>query len=159
MRKSKYTKELLQKEAYEVESISGLLKKLGLEISGGSHRFIKSKLVLHEIDTKHFTGQLWSKGKKLGENFYKTQRPLDDILKKNTVYPSCRLKHRLYKAGLKKEVCELCQLTNWRNYKLPLELHHKNGDPNDNELKNLQILCPNCHSTIDTEQQNTKVSG
>ena len=27
-----------------------------------------------------------------------------------------------------------------------LELHHINGNPTDNRLENLQILCPNCHS-------------
>ena len=30
--------------------------------------------------------------------------------------------------------------------KIPLELHHINGNHNDNRLENLQILCSNCHS-------------
>jgi 5-methylcytosine-specific restriction endonuclease McrA len=27
-----------------------------------------------------------------------------------------------------------------------LEVHHINGDRTNNELENLQLLCPNCHS-------------
>ena len=30
--------------------------------------------------------------------------------------------------------------------RIVIELHHINGDPTDNTLKNLQLLCPNCHS-------------
>jgi hypothetical protein len=30
--------------------------------------------------------------------------------------------------------------------KLPLELHHKDGNHYNNELSNLEILCPNCHA-------------
>jgi hypothetical protein len=28
--------------------------------------------------------------------------------------------------------------------------HHSNGDPHDNRLDNLKLLCPNCHSQTDT---------
>ena len=30
--------------------------------------------------------------------------------------------------------------------KIPLELHHKDGDHFINDFDNLQILCPNCHA-------------
>ncbi len=33
---------------------------------------------------------------------------------------------------------------------LSLELHHVNGDGQDNRLENLMLLCPNCHSQTDT---------
>jgi HNH endonuclease len=28
---------------------------------------------------------------------------------------------------------------------LPFQIHHRNGDPSDRSLENLQILCPPCH--------------
>ena len=30
-----------------------------------------------------------------------------------------------------------------------LELHHIDGDKSNNNLNNLQLLCPNCHSYTD----------
>jgi hypothetical protein len=44
------------------------------------------------------------------------------------------------------EVCEHCGLTEWRGEPVSLELHHVNGDPLDNRLESLQLLCPNCHA-------------
>lgn len=56
------------------------------------------------------------------------------------------LKVKLIKDGLKENKCEICGLSLWNGIKLPLELHHKDGNHYNNNLDNLQILCPNCHS-------------
>ena len=45
--------------------------------------------------------------------------------------------------------CECCGVTEWQGKPLSLEIHHINGDRYDNRRENLQILCPNCHSTTD----------
>ena len=34
--------------------------------------------------------------------------------------------------------------------KIPLEVHHKDGDYTNNEESNLELLCPNCHSLTKT---------
>ena len=34
----------------------------------------------------------------------------------------------------------------WLHTNIPLELHHKDGNRYNNDLENLEILCPNCHS-------------
>ena len=44
-----------------------------------------------------------------------------------------------------------CQKCGWGEVnettgKIPLEVHHINGDCTDNREENLQLLCPNCHS-------------
>lgn len=57
-----------------------------------------------------------------------------------------KLRNKLIEAGLKEERCECCGLTEWMGRKIPLELHHKNMNHNDNNLENLQILCSNCHA-------------
>jgi hypothetical protein len=67
-------------------------------------------------------------------------------IENNIQIPSHRLKEKLIRDGLKEDCCELCRYFEWRGVKLPLELHHKNGNHYDNSLENLQILCPNCHS-------------
>lgn len=45
--------------------------------------------------------------------------------------------------------CECCNTTHWLNKPINLELHHKDGNRCNNELNNLQLLCPNCHSYTD----------
>ena len=56
------------------------------------------------------------------------------------------LRRRLIADGLKPAHCERCGLAEWLGEPIPLELHHINGDGQDNRLENLEILCPNCHS-------------
>lgn len=56
------------------------------------------------------------------------------------------LKQKLIRDGIKEHRCERCGLTTWNNQPIPLELHHKDGDHYNNNLDNLEILCPNCHS-------------
>jgi HNH endonuclease/Bacterial regulatory protein, arsR family len=60
------------------------------------------------------------------------------------------LRLRLLAEGLKDARCEECGLTEWRGRPAPLQLHHINGDGQDNRPENLQILCPNCHSQTDS---------
>ena len=57
--------------------------------------------------------------------------------------------HRLYKEGLKEPKCERCKITTWEGEQISFHLHHKDGDRLNNELDNLQVLCPNCHSLTD----------
>jgi 5-methylcytosine-specific restriction endonuclease McrA len=59
---------------------------------------------------------------------------------------SAKLREKLIRDGIKENKCEKCGNTHWLGKKLPLELHHKDGDHFNNELSNLEILCPNCHA-------------
>src|SRR5207249_2868090 len=43
-------------------TVSGVLRDLGYEPSGGMHRFIVARLRKLEIDTTHFLGQRWALG-------------------------------------------------------------------------------------------------
>jgi hypothetical protein len=42
--------------------------------------------------------------------------------------------------------CEKCHNKEWLNKSIPLELHHIDGDRNNQEKINLLLLCPNCHT-------------
>lgn len=76
---------------------------------------------------------------------------LEDILAgKHPQYGTGKLKHRLIEAGLKKEECEDCGITDWRGKKLVLQLDHRDGNSFNHELTNLRLLCPNCHSQTAT---------
>ena len=77
----------------------------------------------------------------------KTKIPLHEILDgKHPQYNCTLLKKRLFKSNIKKNICEECKITEWNGKEIVCELHHINGDRTDHVLKNLQILCPNCHS-------------
>lgn len=46
--------------------------------------------------------------------------------------------------------CGECGINEWRGNPLTLELHHIDGDHDNNTRKNLVFLCPNCHSQTDS---------
>jgi len=68
-----------------------------------------------------------------------------------------KLRIKLIQDGVKEHKCETCNLTEWNGNKIPLELHHIDGDRYNNKLQNIQILCPNCHSQ--TENYSGKNKG
>ncbi|MFL5732145.1 MAG: HNH endonuclease [Chloroflexia bacterium] len=78
---------------------------------------------------------------------YGARKPLADCLVANSTTQTYGLKLRLWRDEIKPQYCEEC---GWAKRaadgRLPLELDHINGDPHDNRLENLRILCPNCHS-------------
>lgn len=57
-----------------------------------------------------------------------------------------RLKEKLIKEGIKIHKCENCGITEWMGNKVSIELHHVDGNRENNNISNLKILCPNCHS-------------
>lgn len=72
--------------------------------------------------------------------------PIQDYLDNKLPIKSNELKLKLYSENLKEEKCEECEITEWMNSPIVFELHHVDGDIHNNNLDNLKILCPNCHS-------------
>ena len=44
----------------------------------------------------------------------------------------------------------MCGCIEWLGNPINLEVHHKDGNHYNNDLDNLQLLCPNCHSYTDS---------
>jgi hypothetical protein len=85
-------------------------------------------------------------GKGIEKN-YKHAFKLEDVL--NGEYPHygrVHLKERLLKEGILKNECSECGISEWKDKPLICHLDHKNGIGTDHRLKNLRMLCPNCHS-------------
>ena len=72
--------------------------------------------------------------------------PLEELLVVGRNTARGHLKARLIAAGLRENRCECCGISEWQGKPLNMQLHHKNGDPTDNRLENLELLCANCHS-------------
>ncbi len=45
--------------------------------------------------------------------------------------------------------CQGCGICTWQDSYIDLELHHIDGDNQNNVRQNVQLLCPNCHSQTD----------
>ena len=146
----KYTKELLEEVVKKCGSFRQVLFQLDLKEAGGNYKNIQTRIKQFEIDTSHFHGQIWAKGKT-----WSKVKDLSEILVENSTYSSglprssYKLKNQLFKLNYKEKVCEMCNNTEWMGKPIPLELHHINGNKFDNRIENLQILCPNCHSFTD----------
>ena len=76
---------------------------------------------------------------------------LDDVLNNKVFYQTYKLKKLLFENHIFEDKCQLCGWDKKRNEEKysPCELHHIDGNPYNNSLDNLQILCPNCHSLTD----------
>jgi Zn finger protein HypA/HybF involved in hydrogenase expression len=75
--------------------------------------------------------------------------PLEKILSNEVTYKTKTLRERLIECGLKENKCECCGITSWNDKPIVFELHHKDGNHYNNNLDNLEVLCPNCHSQTD----------
>ena len=55
--------------------------------------------------------------------------------------------------------CVRCGLSSWLGKEIHLQLHHKDGDGYNNEISNLELLCPNCHSQTENYTGKNKNTG
>ena len=59
----KYDKEWLEELCKDSYSLAEVLRKAGRKQGGGAQETLKKKIAEFNIDTSHFTGMLWNKGK------------------------------------------------------------------------------------------------
>ena len=130
----------------DVRSLADALRRLGLRPVGGNYKTLRRYLERYQIATDHLHPN-WT----LRSDFRHEAKPLAEILVEHSSYNRGKLKSRLYDEGVKQRRCELCgQDELWRGMPMPLIIDHINGVGDDNRLENLQIVCPNCASTLDT---------
>jgi hypothetical protein len=149
----KYTEEQFIDAVKSSTSIRQVLNKLELKEAGGNYSIAKTRIKNLGLDTSHFGGQGWSKGKKLGPR--KSVKDLL-VLDRKHPYQSHKLKNRLLQEGIKIHQCECCNILEWQGKPTPLELDHINGINYDNRLENLRLLCPNCHAQTPTYRGKNK---
>ena len=107
------------------KTINSVLAKLGIDYSGNQS----------------------GKGQSKSNNNY---MPLQKYLTTSLDIQSNKVRNKLLREGYKNHQCECCGMTEWLGQPIPLELHHKDGNRNNNTLENYQLLCPNCHAFTDS---------
>ena len=129
-----FSKEELSQIVAESSSFAQVAEKLGyVKRGGGTIESIHKMCEYYNFNTSHFLGQASNKGKFdynrfQNGNAIKSSNMVDAIV------------------ALRGHKCEKCGLEVWLDQPITLEVHHKDGNHLNNELDNLQLLCPNCHS-------------
>lgn len=141
----KYTKERLEAAVPESISVQGVARIiLGKPVSGNQHQHIKKMIQKFGINTDHFLGSRHNLG--VPSNRRKTPSQVFIIGQRQK---SFHLRRALLESGVEYK-CLICNISEWSGKKLNLEIDHINGNSNDNRMKNLRFLCPNCHSQTTT---------
>ena len=152
MKLYKYTEEQLRDAVKTSASMRQVLQISNVAAYGGNYDVLRNAIKHFDLDTLHFTGQAWNKGKKLPP-----KQPIKNYLNKFHIQ-SYKLRNRLLKDGIFDHRCSECENTKWLNQPIPLELDHINGNNKDNRLKNLRLLCPNCHALTPTYRSKKSAS-
>lgn len=124
----------------EVVSSSFSYNEIREKLKNGGYKHslttIRKRIMSENISVEHLKGTSWQKGM------------LDYTkLVKGSDTRSGRLLRLLTEE--RGHVCECCGNDTWQGQKIPLEVHHIDGNKLNNENKNLVLLCPNCHSLTD----------
>jgi hypothetical protein len=132
--------ELVKKYLPQSNSLNHLCNKLGLKGVEGYYTKIKKIIEDYHLDTSHF-GQ--TKHNCFG---FCNSMTDEEYFASNAKRDGRNLLKRLLNHSYKEYKCECCGLNEWRGEKIPIEVHHINGNHFDNRIENLQLLCRNCHA-------------
>ena len=129
-----------------------LILYFNLKETGGNYSNLQNRCKEFKIDTSHFTGQGWNQ---YGHPSFGNNMDISKVLVlREKKRPSAKTKELVLNHKLKQYKCEICGVSEWLGNPITLQLHHINGNPLDDRLENLQILCPNCHSQTDKKYEN-----
>lgn len=123
-------REIARQLNIQIATLNSYLKILGIEYKGQQHK----------------------KGQQKGPNKY---RPAAFYIENNIPVSGYYILRKLLRDGVKEHKCERCGVAEWLGSpdNLVLEINHKDSNHYNNDLDNLEVLCPNCHA-LHTRQNN-----
>ena len=145
----KYTRDELQEMCSKSHSLTEFGKQMGY-CCGGIKGIGAAKEVIQKFNLDH-SSILTYDNVINGENPNKGKIDYSKFSYDPSKYKSGGAKEAIKKnlIAIRGRKCERCRNIEWNNKPIPLQLHHKDGNRANNELDNLELLCPNCHAQTD----------
>lgn len=109
--RTKYSKELIQGLVNKFDSYAKICRALGLGYNGGNFNHMKRIVQFYNIDTHHFKGKAWNKGRKI----LNRRKAPSEYLKiyENSTPQSYKMKVKILRDGVKEHRCDKCGNTMW----------------------------------------------
>ena len=90
------------------------------------------------------------------QQLYQHQLKIDKWLNEGIV-PGIKVIRRYLKE--QSNCCSECGITEWNGKPIVLEVDHIDGHHDNNNISNLRLLCPNCHSQTPTYKSKNNGNG
>lgn len=112
--------------------LKDVVKKMGCSLNNKTIKKIKMKMDELNININDFSSSK------------------DIPLEKNNIKKNNKeIKRQLLEKNLIENKCQSCKIGDmWNGRLLSLKLDYNNGNPNDKNLDNMRLLCPNCFTQI-----------
>jgi hypothetical protein len=147
-RKRIWTDEQLIEAVKTSVSVRQCVLKCGLKETGINSQNIKLHIKRLNLDTSHFLGK--GAGKGATHNYTKRCTVEEMMVENGKRKDASVIKKYLIDKKIWEYRCIECKLSDWQNKPISLHIDHINGNPADNRIENLRLLCPNCHSQTST---------
>lgn len=135
----------------KVYSCAELCRFFNLSSTGGTVSRLNQRIKILNLDTTHWTGQRWNKGKSSLDDKRIRVKSTENIFSEESNASASYVRKLILTKNLIEYKCKICNLVDiWNGKKLNLQLDHINGIRNDHRLQNLRWLCANCHSQTET---------
>lgn len=139
-----YSKEELQEALDGADSIKDVLIRLNLRVNPGNYRVVRKYYVEGGVEFP----EEFPRAARSGKGFNKLSN--DEYFRDGVQRGGSHIRKRLLDLGWV-DVCVGCGIAGeWQGKSLSLQVDHIDGDSFNNQLHNLRLLCPNCHSQTET---------